>query len=347
MIRVHGGRERAPAGLGKPWFDLSANMNPFGMPRGLESALSRVDVSSYPDHECVDLRKDLSSRFGGDSYESVVLSNGATELIWLLAYFASRGNYRCLSIKPSFCEWEAAADHYMLDLVTLNSIHMKYFDWSDLESEISSKEINLVYLCRPNSPSGCCMSLDKLNEISRRFQNVLFIVDESFLSMSSYSDELFRTPLKNQILLRSLTKDLALPGVRLGYGVGPEDIMSHIHKSRPYWSLNSYALSAMKWYLSIDYKCITKSVMSYSKTFQDQLKALGLSLFPSDTIFFMFYEPSGADFSVELKLEAGIALRNCRSYGHEDLWRMGLPKFGDGPYVLRQFKRYLERTNAS
>ena len=227
--------------------DFSASINPVGPPaavlRAIRSALKQI--VHYPDPDCRQLRQELSLRCGMDP-DMILVGNGSSELIHLLP--------RALRIKsaliigPTFEEYARA----LLDAGSLvEYVHAKREQrfrppLQDVLDRLSAKrsKFDAVFLCNPNNPTGQVMNrlaLCELAEAVERRQGWM-IIDEAFID---YCHELSVVSMLKQhprmVVLRSLTKFYAMPGLRIGYLLGASKVVDLLKKRQPPWSVNSLA----------------------------------------------------------------------------------------------------------
>ena len=227
--------------------DFSASINPLGPPtsvlRTIRSALKQI--AHYPDPDCQQLRQELSRRCGMDP-DMILVGNGSSELIHLLP--------RALRIKsaliigPTFEEYARA----LLEAGSVvQYVHAKREQrfrppLPDVLERLSAKrsKLDAVFLCNPNNPTGQVMSrraLCELAEVVERQQGWL-IVDEAFIDYCQ--DQSIVSLLKEHprmVLLRSLTKFYAIPGLRIGYLLGASKVVGLVKERQPPWSVNSLA----------------------------------------------------------------------------------------------------------
>lgn len=252
--------------------DFSANINPLGPSPGLKDKWpdSFELVKDYPDPHA----KKLIQLIAGKEkvpYDRILIGNGGAELITLIARFLS--GKKVLIIQPAFSEYEQACESSGCRVI----YHILDEGKWELRLELLLpliKEMDAVFLCTPNNPTGIAFReetvLQLLEECSRR--GCLVIIDEAFqdflehdFTYATYlcqwgsgprhsdalkqrgSDPQCSKVLKhysNLLILRSLTKMFAIPGLRLGYLLGDPDIVAEIKRFRPHWSVNSLAIMA-------------------------------------------------------------------------------------------------------
>lgn len=248
---VHGGDIHCASkiyGIKKAEFlDYSANINPLGLPEDLrELLISNIDdLMNYPDPECMDLKADISSYLGVES-DSIIIGNGASEIIFLLFDVLRPG--KVLIPAPSFSEYSHAASSF--------GIEVEYFELRETEGfkldihrliKHISDDINVIFLCNPNNPTSVLTSKEDLRYLLNyaKSKGIAVIIDEAFIELTlganenSMMDDLRK--YVNLFIIRAFTKLYAIPGLRLGYGVGNPDLIKKMWERKMPWSVNSFA----------------------------------------------------------------------------------------------------------
>lgn len=250
----HGGNiHRASEVLGRgihEILDFSANINPLGIPRPLKEALiANIDaMMHYPDPEYRRLRSRLSDYTGVPS-GSIIPGNGSSELIFLLLRTLKPKDI--LIPAPSFSEYEkAAADAG----IAMRVFELREEEGFRLNTERLTRElsagIECVLLCNPNNPTSTLISYEEMALIVEHARRcgTMVIIDEAFIELTvggasnSVVDLVKR--YDNLFIIRAFTKVFAVPGMRLGYGVGGEELVARMRLKQQPWSVNSLAACA-------------------------------------------------------------------------------------------------------
>ena len=173
---------------------------------GLKEYLSRrMDaVASYPEPEPYSLERSLGCRLDIPP-ESVCATNGATEAIYLIAQ--TFRDSRTAVVAPTFSEYADACRIHGHRVEYIRSLH-----------EIP-REIHTVWLCNPNNPTGTVTDKDFLKDIVSSRPDIYFIIDQSYehFTLKPVFSAREAAVYPNVILLHSMTKRYAIPGLRLGY----------------------------------------------------------------------------------------------------------------------------------
>jgi histidinol-phosphate/aromatic aminotransferase/cobyric acid decarboxylase-like protein len=168
--------------------------------------------------------------------ERIVALNGLSQIYpWLASRFQRR---RALVPSPTFGEYARAFPG-----AATYADGERGFDLGELESK--TKDAEVVCLVNPNNPTGSLMPSAWIYDLATRHGNTTFIVDESFLDFSTEPSLLARLagePRPNIVVLKSLSKSLGVPGIRLGWAYSDDaDFVRALRESLPIWNLNSMA----------------------------------------------------------------------------------------------------------
>ena len=336
QFRFHGG----PTDGDHDYLDFSVNLNFYGPSPSLKAAVAGVDYSSYPDPTASKLRQQIAMSLDWDP-EGILIGNGACELIWLLAY-RRRGSF-IAAVEPTFCELRAAADAYQVPMESVHGFRLeRSFDLVKLKSYLEKKQPGTFYICNPNSPTGHYIQHERLMNLCSEFPKVEFILDQAFLNFSDHYQDMGAPVPLNVIRLRSLTKDHAIAGLRLGYLMGAPKLCQELSRWRPFWSVNALAQVAGQ-------VAITESKFvedSRQKMFEDRdylrkkLGELGLRPAPSVTNFLMVDVGDGQQLSLKLE-DQGVRVRPCRSYGLPEYIRLSARPRQDVDHLMEALRRCL------
>jgi histidinol-phosphate aminotransferase len=194
------------------------------------------DASAYPDERAaVTAVAALHDR----APEEIVPTNGATEALWLLPAALRPTLAAC--VHPGFTEAEAALDAHRVPVVRV--LRDPDDDFA-LDPAKVPDAADLVVVGNPASPSG---TLDPATAIlALRRPGRVVVVDEAFMDLvPGEPSSLVRSAPPDVIVVRSLTKSLAIPGLRVGYAVAAPPLARRLRAARPPWSANALALAAL------------------------------------------------------------------------------------------------------
>nr|WP_043527024.1 threonine-phosphate decarboxylase CobD [Halomonas xinjiangensis] len=308
--------------------DFSANINPLGPPGWLtEQLLSGIGaLSHYPDPEYAEAHRAIARQVEVTEAQ-VRLTNGGVEAVFLAAALHARKGRGALVIEPTFAEYARACRHYGLGIMQLplgaEDFHL------DLEAALTAMhDASVIFVCRPNNPTGTVISqeiIETLLERGRETQTTL-VVDEAFMDFVSPDQSLIPllSRFDNLIVLRSLTKLFAIPGLRLGYLLASTENVARIAALQMPWSVNALAAGLVEPLLADrDFVARTQAWLSDERPRLERgLDSLGFQVVPSHTNFLLFRhadETRGVMGDVlEKLLHQGILVRHTRNFAGLD-----------------------------
>ncbi len=232
------------------WLDYSANINPLGLAASVRQAMfEAMDlVIHYPDVDAYELKQAISLRYDIPA-TMITVGNGAVELLYILCHVMKPRT--ALVMAPTFSEYERAARAAGATIVyhALAADQEFAVNVAELICQIKSTRPHIIFLCNPNNPTGCLMKQEELAAIATvaAAMQSLIIVDESFLDflvLAEWTSQPLLKQFPNVIIVHSLTKFYAIPGLRLGFALASESITKLLHISKDPWNVNSIAQRA-------------------------------------------------------------------------------------------------------
>jgi threonine-phosphate decarboxylase len=239
MDRIHGGA--APPGV----LDFSASLNPLGPPPQALAAFHEAAaiIARYPPPYPDDLATRLARRHRVPS-DNVVVGNGSTQLIHLLARtLCPRRPFVAI---PTFSEIANALIITGAPPLALPTRRERGFAIEIEQAERAlEQDADAIFLGRPNSPTGAMLSNVDVAEIAARCsrRGCWCVFDEAFIDFAGEEHSAIRLVADNPhvLVLRSLTKMFAIPGLRLGYLLAGRDVALRMREAIEPWSVNVVA----------------------------------------------------------------------------------------------------------
>lgn len=323
--------------------DFSANSNPYGPPPGVADAIRTVPLERYPDRQALALRRSLSSHLG-IPIGHILAANGAAELIWLVALaYLQPGDY-VLVIDPTFGEY-AYASRLMgaeIDTWRASPDNALEIDLAQIENRLSRKTYRLVFVCNPNNPTGQVLDPGALARWAKLSPDTLFVVDEAYIAFTKQGFPSTMLMAPNILTLRSMTKDYALAGLRLGYAVGHKDVIGALSLTHAPWNVNALALVAGIAALA-DQDYLHRCIIALNKDklyLARGLASLGLPPLPSDTHYMLVQVGDGRKFRQDL-LKHGVLVRDCASFGLPEFVRIATRTPTENTRLLAAMKEFV------
>ncbi len=305
--------------------DFSVSINPFGPPPGMREALNSISIDKYPDPESSELRQALADKLN-IAPGNIIIGSGSTELIRLAATAYLETGDLAIIPQPTYSEYEiachiAGAQIFRQPVIKPPDFRLNVNETIKL---IRRHQPKAIFLCNPNNPTGHYISKEDFNRIMSSYREGFVVLDEAYLAFTE--DAWISLDLigrGNLIILRSMTKDYALAGLRLGYAVAAESTISILKRVLPPWNVNSMAQKAGLAALNNNTHikgCFNK-IRKAKKFLINELERLGLTPAPSQTNFFLVRVGNAKTFRQGL-LNRGVLVRDCTSFGLPEYIRL-------------------------
>ncbi len=308
------------------WLDYSANINPLGPPpQALEALRSGLAaIVNYPDPGHRELKKKLSAKLGVEQ-ENLLIGNGAAECI---ALALSGLDIRSVGVvAPCFSEYGQLAEAYGAEVRTVIGREENGYRAEPAELEPLLKQVDLLFLGHPNNPTGLTYSLPQLREIAELAAEcaAYVVVDEAFIDFIAPEERQTLLPeLQSHphvLLLHSMTKFYAIPGLRLGYAIAAPELIRRMARKQVTWSVNGLALLAGQACLqpeTAEYDRRTRELVAAERTYlrREIDSRLGWRTWPGEANFLLLElcERWTAERLQDALGPKGLLVRSCAKY---------------------------------
>ncbi len=336
--------------------DFSANINPLGFPPWLREEVSRniSSLTRYPDRNQKNFIQAVSN-YHGINKKLILGGNGAGELIDLIPR-AVNPDYVIIPV-PSYTEYVRSCREFRIEEILLKAENSFQLDTDTLSRRLLNKPgKKLVFIGQPNNPTGTLTDSDLIISLAKKHRNTFFCIDESFADfLSDYSSpvkKIIKENLENLIIIRSMTKFYAIPGLRLGYCVSSQSFIEKLKNIQPPWSVNTLALNVGERALQ-DERYRINTIRNTEKLRIDFLKNLQqfrwLKIFPPGGNFILIKILNDTlDIKVlsSFLLNKHIAVRNCSSFQGLDssYFRIAVRTEKENRILLEALKEFEQNT---
>lgn len=315
MKQIHGGDVYTYEGM----TDFSANINPLGPSERVVAAVRQAvaKIGQYPDIQCRQLRAALSDKIAVRA-EHLVFGNGAADLIF--AVVLAEKPRRALLLAPSFAEYKQALATVdcAVEYVYLREEEDFRLDEDYLEHLTS--DLDVVFLCNPENPTGQVMDQELLLRIVEKCSQlqIRIVVDECFIDFVEGAEQRTLKDLVVQypqlFILRAFTKMHAMPGVRLGFGICSDTkLLEQVEAVRQPWPVSVIAQAAgVAAVGENDRIARTRAFIRTERDWMErQFEQLGITFYPSAANYILL--KSGYELGQLLK-DYGLLIRDCSNY---------------------------------
>lgn len=305
--------------------DFSVCTNPFMPPPGIREKMVSAPVEQYPDSQSTELRQRLSGRLGV-AQENILVGSGTTELIRLIALTYFRRGDPVLLLEPTYGEYEVACRLTGARLVKYRAREKDNFmpGIEEVVGIIRQRRPRGVFICNPNNPTGKYLPRREIETILEAMEDSLLILDEAYVTFVEKNWNPFGLIQRgNVVVLRSMTKDYGIPGLRLGYAVACREIIDSLRPVLPPWNVNAVAQKVGIEVLEKDeyLRQSLRQIREAKRFLTGELSGLGFKVLPSDAHYFLVKVGNAPAYRRSL-LQQGILVRDCASFGMKEYIRI-------------------------
>ena len=312
---IHGGDVYHHQGC----IDFSANCNPLGTPEGIKKAIiENLDhIGDYPQVGCAPL-KEAIAEYEHTKPEQVICGNGAAEVIFSLCRAVNPK--KALVPAPTFAEYQQALYSVDCEVEYFPLEKAKQFALDESFLQALTPDVDIIFLCNPNNPTGLLVEKPLLEKILDRCQQlgIFMAVDECFLDFVKDPE---KYTLKGKLekypglfILKAFTKRYAIPGVRLGYGFcSDREVLDRMEAVTQPWNVSTMAQQAgMAALKESEYvEAGRQIIFRESAWMKEKMRQVGLTVYPSEANYIFFYGPEDL---FERCVAKGILIRDCSNY---------------------------------
>jgi threonine-phosphate decarboxylase len=267
-------------------------------------------VEHYPEPEPRSLEAELARGLGLSPGE-VMVTNGATEAIYLTAQLLAGMPPRAAAVvEPTFSEYGDACRIHGMEVKVANDPYSPPAGCGSL------------WCCNPNNPTGRLWDRNRLLKTVDTHTGTIFVIDQSYESFTRgeviTATEAAARP--NLILVHSMTKHYAIPGLRLGYLTAGAAMCDRLRALKMPWSVNALAIEAGMFLLENGVPGPSlETMLTEAARLAGALRSMGIfHPHPTDTHFMLVETDPGAGTAAELKQwlagEHGILIRNADNF---------------------------------
>jgi len=216
------------------WIKLNTNENPFMAP-AIAEAVAEASTDAlrlYPDPLCLELRRELSARYGVPP-EQIICGNGSDELLTLAVRATTGEGDRVAYAEPTYSLYETLAQIQGAFPVPVEL----GADWALPVDQLAAVGATLTLVANPNAPTGTPYSLETLGALAAVVSGVL-LIDEAYVDFGGETALSLLSQHENVLVVRTMSKAFGLAGVRLGYGFGSPALIGALYKIKDSYNVD-------------------------------------------------------------------------------------------------------------
>lgn len=249
---------------------------------------SHLTLNYYPDDSYSELKKEINNYVGYEP-KNITVGNGSSELLDLCVKTFVDKDETILSLDPTFSMYSIYAQVFSAKYIGAKAEEDFKLNVDSIIKDIKENNPKLVILCNPNNPTGSILTKEEVIKIVKS-TDALIALDEAYMEFGDESliDEVM--DYDNLLIVKTVSKAFSLAGIRMGYIVANEDIITSIEKVRAPYNLNSLST-----YIATEALRQKERMFDYIKKIKEQrekiynaLVDLGVKVYKSSANFIFF-----------------------------------------------------------
>jgi len=306
---------------------LNANESVYGpSPKALAAMREALDACHlYPDNDSPTLRQKLAHKHGL-SPEQIVVGNGTTALLGVIARTLLGSGLNAVTSTCSFISYPAVTETACARLVEVPALDRGY----DLEGILKAIDANtrIVFIANPNNPTGSFLDAASIDQFLARVPRcVIVVLDEAYFDYAQhfagkrgikYSHSLdYVRANRNVLVLRTFSKAHGLAGARVGYAMGPAELIAYIAQLQEVFALSTIAQAAA--FAATDDEdhmaCALRNNALQSDWMEQKLRGLRYDILPTWTNFVAIEVGEDSNEFARRLRKRGVLVRPLRAWG--------------------------------
>lgn len=331
---------------------LASNENPYGCSPEVVAAVreSAPLMFRYPDDSMMDLKTALA-RHHGVATGQIIIGSGSDQILEFATRSMLQPGDTVLMNSVTFAMYEIYTRQCGGNIVRTQFRHHHVDEFLDLYRRHRPK---IVFLCLPNNPTGDALTRDETYTILEGIDSeTMVVVDGAYMEYAAYKDpnrEVRAAELTERyphaLYLGTFSKAYGLGGMRVGYGIGRQEVIDALYKLRPPFNITTLGLIAAQAALE-DQEFVRRSIadcFTQMARYEVFAQASGIEVIDSFTNFitFMLEGIGDAHHLADALLRRGIIVRNLQGYGLNAI-RITIGKEEENSRFFKVFEQLLEK----
>ena len=304
---------------------LASNENPYGTSPKVIKKIQEIasNMYVYPDDSMYELKEALANKFDVNS-SNIIVGSGSDQILEFCVHAKCDKNSKILMSKTTFAMYEIYGRQTGSKILkTVDNEH----NLDQFSAMYKEHGADIIFLCLPNNPLGECLDKEDVYAFLETVdKDTLVVIDGAYQEYASFKNEKKKINPKdlintfpNCIYLGTFSKAYALGGMRVGYGIGQEDILNTLYKLRAPFNITTLTLAAAIEALKDEEfvsECIVKN-FDEMKRYEEYANEKGFGYIDSYTNFITlkFGDLYSSKKVAQELLERGVIVRDLTGYG--------------------------------
>ncbi len=306
---------------------LASNENPLGPSPKAVAAMKAALASAhlYPDGGGYNLRRAIAEKFGL-GIENVILGNGSNEIIEFIGHAFLKPEDEIVTAEHAFVVYKLMATLFGAKTVEVPDPGFKH-DLDAMAAAVTPRTKE-VFIANPNNPPGTLVGQEEIDRFMEKVpEHIVVVFDEAYYEFLENPPNTLKFVEEGRkvIMLRTFSKIQGLAGLRIGYGLGPADLIEVLQKTRQPFNANAVAQAgALAGLADYEHQARTKALNKAGRQFLEAtFQEMGLEYVPSHANFVLVKTGDG-DGLFKRMLRKGVIVRAMRAYRLPDWIRVSV-----------------------
>lgn len=330
---------------------LASNENPAEVPENVKRSIIKElkNISTYPDSDSFYLKKKIAE-YNNVGFDNVLVGAGSVEIIKMIVRVFLKPGEKVLTSEKTFLMYKIAAiENFGGDAYTEAEMDDNYrFNFEKIYKKIE-KNVKIIFITNPNNPTGTIHSKEKIKKFIEKVpEDIIIVLDNAYEEYVEDQENYFNgidmiKEKKNLIILRTFSKIYGLAGLRVGYALGGEEVISLLGRVKMPFNVTRIAQQAAFASLENDeFRNSSRELnLKNRKKLFAELKNIGINVIPSETNFLMFFPGTDINELNEKLLREGIIIRPLRGFGVAEGMRVTVGYEEDNNFFIEKLKKIL------
>jgi histidinol-phosphate aminotransferase len=326
---------------------LASNENPLGpSPQAIDAMRTALTQSHlYPDGGAFYLRNALAERVDL-ARDNIILGNGSNEIIEFVCHAFLRPGDEVVTSRYAFIAYKIIATVFgarTIEVATSNEFEQ---DLDGMLDAITPKT-RLVFIANPNNPTGVLSDQRKIDKYMARVpDNIVTVIDEAYFEFLNNAPDTLRyiRDRRRLVILRTFSKIHGLAGLRVGYGIAPNELIQVLQKTREPFNVSSIAqIGALAALRDLEHQRLTKETVDHGRAWlEKEFAAMKLRFVASAANFIMLHVGDGARIFTDL-LQRKVIVRPLKGYGLTEWLRVSVGTMEENKKCIAALKEVLSK----
>ena len=274
---------------------LNTNEGPYPpspkVPEALRNSLD-ARLRLYPDPRATSLREKLGARYGFEAGQ-ILIGNGCDDILNLCVRAFCDAGAKLAYFWPSYSLYPVLAE--IQDAVKVELPLDEEFQFEAHPSLLRRLDgVKLVFITQPNAPSGVWLQRVELQRVIEETDGVV-VIDEAYVDFAAENCLDFVREYDNVLVARTFSKSFALAGMRIGWAVGPTELIGALDRVKDSYNVNRLGQLAAE--AALDdwpyFESTVKKICATRTRVAAALEGLGFFVYPSQANFVFARPPAG------------------------------------------------------